>query len=204
VDLINPPFASTNGSKPDKDAGDDALSLVRPTILIVDPEVNPDSNLVGRLLEKGFFVCHAKSLECVKRLIDKYRIDYALTELKFMDGDAIGIINILRKRHPSCRTIIHSRACSLEVAVQVTKAGAVDVLPKPANIDFLISILVGQDELTVETCEFLGNPLQLRSDYIIDIYNSCGSASLAARKLKMHRRTLQRFIKRTNLRKHAG
>ncbi|WP_051321061.1 response regulator transcription factor [Rhizobium mesoamericanum] len=169
-----------------------------PAVLIADPEINGASPLVERLRREGFNVHFAATLSEVRMLAAHSWLHFALTEFSFEDGDAIGVIKILQSSVPGCRTIVHTRSCSLQLAVQATKAGASDVLPKPVDTDFLLSILLDRSVQKGNTHEFPGNPFQLRVTYILDIYAQCGSnASRAARELSMHRRTLQRLVKRS-------
>lgn len=170
----------------------------REVVLIVDPTIGPTSPLLSRLNEEGFHVCLAETVEHARRHLLERQVDFVMTELHLRDGDAIDVIRLVRNRSASSRVIVHSKYCDLANTVSVTKAGASDVLPKPADLDFLIAILVDRS-LTIENYGmFVGSPVQLRADYILQVYESCGGCTTqAARNLSMHRRTLQRFLERT-------
>jgi two-component system response regulator RegA len=95
---------------------------------------------------------------------------------------------------------VHSRFCNLSNAVQAIKSGASDVLPKPTDVDFLIGVLLNKDLLQPVLLSSLPAPDSIRQNYIQDIYMSCGAnMTRAARQLSMHRRTLQRILKRSQL-----
>jgi|UPI000565C56A two-component system response regulator RegA len=198
MDAMSSPIDETDWRRP---VGIKPIAKQRiPAVLIADTEINPGSLLVERLVGEGLDVYFAATVSEVRAITAQQCFDYALTELSFADGDAIGVIKALQSSVPFCRTIVHSRSCSLQLAVQATKAGASDVLPRPVDIDFLLSILLDRSVQNGDAREFPGNPFQLRMAYILDTYSQCGSnTSRAARELSMHRRTLQRLIKRSCL-----
>lgn len=102
--------------------------------------------------------------------------------------------------YPCCRTLVHSRFCNLSNSVQAIRSGASDVLPKPTDVDFLIDVLLKKDLLQPTSQSSFPAPDSIRQEYIRDVYMSC-SANVArtARQLSMHRRTLQRILKRSLL-----
>lgn len=172
-------------------------SHCRKAVLLVDPSVDARSRLVERLHDEGLQVCIAKTLAGALQLAEKQVFDFAMTELRLKDGDAIDVIKMLQSRNPTCRVIVHSRYCNLSTTVAATKQGASDVLPKPADPDFLAAIILGHRLGTEEFGEYVGNPMELRVEYIQQIYESRSrSCSKTASDLSMHRRTLHRILKR--------
>lgn len=166
-------------------------------VLLVDPTVDTMSRLVKKLHDQGFRVCLAPTLDAANRLVQNQIFDFAMTELRLADGDAWDVIKLVQSKNPSCRVIVHSRYCNIANTVAATKHGASDVLPKPADPDFLAAIILGYSLATEEFGEYVGNPTQLRADYIQQEYDSCSrSCSKTARNLSMDRRTLHRILKR--------
>lgn len=78
--------------------------------------------LARRLGGEGFDIYFASTLARVRTPLDHPSVDYALTELRFSDGGALSAKKALRSSAPLRRTVVHSRSCSLQVAVQATKA----------------------------------------------------------------------------------
>jgi two-component system, response regulator RegA len=112
----------------------------KPAVLIADPEINSESTLARRLVREGLRVHFAATLSELRTLVAQRRLDYALTEVSFIDGDAINVIKTLQSSVPRCRIIVHSRV-QLAICRKSHQSGASDVLPKPAEIDFLLAIL---------------------------------------------------------------
>lgn len=169
-------------------------------VLVADPEMSPASSLVERLVENGLHVCLADSAETARRHLRLRTASFAIVELVFDDGDGIALVQAISNCYPRCRTLVHSRFCNLSNAVQAIKSGASDVLPKPTDVDFLIGVLLNK-YLRQPTFQLsFPPPDSIRQNYILDAYMSCGgSVARTARQLSMHRRTLQRILKRSAL-----
>lgn len=172
----------------------------RIAVLIVDPEVNHGSPLVRRLMEDGFDVCLADNTNVAIEHLLETAPSFAVVELAFDDGNGVDLVQDIARSYPCCRTLIHNRFCTLSNAVQAIKAGACDVLPKPADVEFLIGVLLKRDLLQSTILSSLPAPGNIRRAYIRDTYMSCGAnVTRTARRLSMHRRTLQRMLKRFQL-----
>ena len=172
----------------------------RTTVLIADPEVSPASPLVERLIENGLDVCLADNADAARRLLRERTASFAIVELVFDDGDGIALVEDIAASYPRCRTLVHSRFCNLANAVQAIRLGASDVLPKPTDVDFLIGVLLNRDLRQPTFLSSFPAPDSIRDEHIRDVYMSCGAnVARAARRLSMHRRTLQRILKRSPL-----
>lgn len=126
----------------------------------------------------------AATVSDVRTIGARHCLNYALSELTFVDGDAIDVVKALQSSVPFCRTIVHSRSRSLQLAVRATKPVQVVWLPKPVDIDFLLSLLPDQNAQNGNASEFPGNPFKLRMAYALYTYFQCGSnPSRAARVL---------------------
>ena len=164
-------------------------------VLVSDAEVEASSRLVQALKAKGYDVSLAKSVRDVLRNLESTPFDFAISELKFTDGDGIDVIAAMKAECPMCRLVLSSRFCDIATAVRAVKAGASDVVPKPVPDDILIALL-------------LDEPLQAQSTYLPDakmITQECVKNALSlygenvsrtARALGMHRKTLQRMVNR--------
>ncbi|WP_208248310.1 response regulator [Rhizobium sp. T1470] len=169
-------------------------------VLIADAEVGTASPLVESLIGKGLHVCLADTADAARRHLRERTISFAIVELVFDDGDGIGLVEAIATRYPRCRTLVHSRFCNLSNAVKAIKSGGSDVLPKPTDVEFLIGVLLNKDLRQPTFRSSFPAPGNVRQEHIRDVYRSCGAnVARAARQLSMHRRTLQRLLKRTPL-----
>lgn len=172
----------------------------RNAVLIAGAEVGTASPLVESLIGNGLHVCLADTADAARRHLRERTISFAIVELVFDDGDGIGLVEAIAASYPRCRTLVHSRFCNLSNAVQAIKSGASDVLPKPTDVDFLIAVLLNRDLRQPTFLSSFPAPSNIRQEHIRDVYMSCGAnVARAARQLSMHRRTLQRLLKRTPL-----
>lgn len=170
-------------------------SFIR-TVLIADKVAAAECELVSRLKREGYTVMIAGDVAAAQEHIRTMTIDYAVCDLQFTDGGGFEIVEALYVLHPSCRTIVYSEYCNLATAVRAARLGAADVLPKPTNMDFLIAILLNRD-LTPTELATLPDPDAVKLEYIQDIYSANGfNVARTAEQVSMHRRTLQRLMKR--------
>lgn len=171
----------------------------RLTVLIVDPAQAPESDMVQKAVHGGFQVLIARNIEGATAHILSSRISFCVTELVFDDGEAHDVLQMLAAHHPGCRTIVHSAYCSVPTAVAMTRAGAADVLPKPMSVEFVLAILLEKDLRCSTRIECLQGPNAVRDEHIRQVLISCGAnVSRTARRLSMHRRTLQRMLAKSD------
>ncbi|MDI7864220.1 response regulator [Rhizobiaceae bacterium n13] len=176
------------------------VATAKSCVLIADAEVTPASALVERLIRNGLEVCLADSADAAKRHLRERAVSFAIIELVLEDCDGLDLVADIARAHPQCRTLVHSRFCNLSNAVQAVKSGASDVLPKPTDVDFLVGVLLNRDMSQRAFPPSLPAPDSIRGEHIRDIFMSCdANVSRAARQLSMHRKTLERFLKRSAL-----
>jgi two-component system response regulator RegA len=115
--------------------------------------------------------------------------------MRLNDGNGLDVISALKSRRPDARAIILTGYGNIATAVNAVKLGAVDYLAKPADADDVVAALLAQDNAKIEPPE---NPMsadRVRWEHIQRIYELCGrNVSETARRLNMHRRTLQRIL----------
>jgi two-component system response regulator RegA len=115
--------------------------------------------------------------------------------MRLGDGNGLDVISALKKRRPEARGIVLTGYGNIVTAVTAVKLGAVDYLSKPADADEVAAALLATAEGKPEPPE---NPMsadRVRWEHIQRIYELCGrNVSETARRLNMHRRTLQRIL----------
>lgn len=165
------------------------------SLLIVDDDEAFRTRL-GRAMEKrGFATRLAAS---VKEAISAARAappDYAVVDLRLEDGDGIEVVNILHELKEDCRVVMLTGYGNIATAVAAVKAGAIDYLSKPADADDVEKALLARGGERPVPPE---NPMsadRVRWEHILRVYELCDhNVSETARRLGMHRRTLQRIL----------
>jgi len=121
---------------------------------------------------------------------------YVMTELRFSDGLGLSLVEWMSDRFPFARTVVHTWFASVPIAVAAVRAGADDFVPKPTDEEFLINILLLGTENVPGDCR-IEKPNRVRQEHIEQVMEfSSSNVSLAARKLQLNRRSLQRMLKR--------
>lgn len=169
--------------------GDDA------SLLIVDDD-GPFLRRLGRALEsRGFDVDLAESVAAGRASIRKTAPKYAVIDLRLADGNGLELIEAIRSRREDTRIIMLTGYGNIATAVNAVKLGAIDYLAKPADADDVFTALTRKSDEKVAPPE---NPMsadRVRWEHIQRVYEMCDrNVSETARRLNMHRRTLQRIL----------
>lgn len=165
------------------------------TLLIVEDDKSFLLRLARAMEGRGFTVATAESVAEGMRQLDKAPPAYAVVDMRLGDGSGLDVISALKKRRPDARGIILTGYGNIATAVTAVKLGAVDYLAKPVDADDVVAALLALDGKTAAPPE---NPMsadRVRWEHIQRIYELCGrNVSETARRLNMHRRTLQRIL----------
>lgn len=165
------------------------------SLLIVDDDA-PFLRRLARAMEtRGFSVDIAES---VAEGIAKAKTrppKHAVVDLRLGDGSGLDVIEAIRARRDDTRIIMLTGYGNIATAVNAVKLGAVDYLAKPADADDIFAALVQRAGERAEPPE---NPMsadRVRWEHIQRVYEMCErNVSETARRLNMHRRTLQRIL----------
>ncbi len=185
----------------DIDMNDVAESAAKETIpserslLIVEDDRSFLQRLAKALEQRGFTVATAESVAEGLAQVEKAAPAFAVVDMRLGDGNGLDVISVLKRRRPEARAIILTGYGNIATAVTAVKLGAVDYLAKPADADDVVAALLAQGAEKIEPPE---NPMsadRVRWEHIQRIYELCGrNVSETARRLNMHRRTLQRIL----------
>ena len=184
-----PDAAAANPSMLPVDLGEDK------SLLIVDDD-KPFCQRLARAMEsRGFAVTTASSVaEGLAALADTPPA-FAVIDMRLADGNGLDVISQLKARRPKARAIILTGYGNIVTAVTAVKLGAFDYLAKPADADEIFNALMATQHDKAALPE---NPMsadRVRWEHIQRIYELCGrNVSETARRLNMHRRTLQRIL----------
>ncbi len=165
------------------------------TLLIVDDDL-PFLNRLGRAMEqRGFIVNLAESVSAGLNAIKQSAPDYAVVDMRLEDGNGLDVIRLLNEQSPDSRAIILTGYGNIATAVAAVKRGAADYLAKPADADDIYAALMASPNTAAPPPE---NPMsadRVRWEHIQRVYELCDrNVSETARRLDMHRRTLQRIL----------
>jgi two-component system response regulator RegA len=165
------------------------------TVLIVEDDRSFLQRLAKALEQRGFAVGTAESVAAGLQQLEKAAPAFAVVDMRLGDGNGLDVIAALKRRRPEARAIILTGYGNIATAVNAVKLGAVDYLAKPVDADDVVAALLAHDNSKVEPPE---NPMsadRVRWEHIQRIYELCGrNVSETARRLNMHRRTLQRIL----------
>ena len=155
------------------------------------------ARVVSRALsQRGYDVSHAETLAAAGNLIVSQPFHYAILDLNLGGQTSLELIPLLTEKNPDIRILILTGYASVATAVEAIKLGAVHYLTKPADADEILAAL-HKDEGDAGV-SLSDNPLtvkRLEWEHLQKVLNECGgNVSAAARKLRMHRRTLQRKL----------
>jgi two-component system response regulator RegA len=165
------------------------------SLLIVEDDKSFLQRLARAMEGRGFLVATAESVADGLLQVEKAAPAYAVVDMRLGDGNGLDVISAMKKRRPEARAIILTGYGNIATAVNAVKLGAVDYLAKPVDADDVAAALLALDYRKIEPPE---NPMsadRVRWEHIQRIYELCGrNVSETARRLNMHRRTLQRIL----------
>jgi two-component system response regulator RegA len=165
------------------------------SLLIVEDD-KPFLQRLARAMEsRGFTVTTAESVADGLSQLEVSSPAFAVVDMRLEDGSGLDVISALKRRRPDARGLILTGYGNIATAVTAVKLGAVDYLSKPVDADDVVAALLALDGRKAEPPE---NPMsadRVRWEHIQRIYELCGrNVSETARRLNMHRRTLQRIL----------
>ncbi len=166
------------------------------TLLLLDDDAALRKRL-GRALEtRGFVPTLAETVAEATAAVRACPPAFAVLDLRLEDGSGLTVAQALREARPGARVIILTGYGAIGTAVAAVKAGAVDYLSKPADADDVVKALLGA--AAGEAPAPPENPMsadRARWEHIQRVYELCDrNVSETARRLSMHRRTLQRIL----------
>jgi two-component system, response regulator RegA len=173
---------------------DPALGADRSLLLVDDDE--PFVRRLAKAMEKrGFVPKTAGSVAEGRAIALEHPPAYAVIDLRLGDGNGLDVVEALHARRPDCRVVILTGYGAIATAVAAVKIGAIDYLSKPADANEIVGALLSNGETHPELPDQLMSADRVRWEHIQRVYEMCDrNVSETARRLSMHRRTLQRIL----------
>jgi len=166
-----------------------------PSLLLVDDDEAFVRRLARAMEKRGFAVEVAMSVAEGRAAADARPPAYAVCDLRLEDGNGLDVVEVIHERRPDSRVIVLTGYGAIATAVAAVKIGAIDYLSKPADATDIINALMATGDNLPAPPE---NPMsadRVRWEHIQRVYELCDrNVSETARRLNMHRRTLQRIL----------
>lgn len=165
------------------------------SLLLVDDD-EPFLRRLAKAMEKrGFEIETASSVAAGSAIATARPPAYAVVDLRLEDGNGLDVVEVLREKRPDSRVVVLTGYGAIATAVAAVKIGATDYLSKPADATDITNALLAQPDELPPPPE---NPMsadRVRWEHIQRVYELCDrNVSETARRLNMHRRTLQRIL----------
>ena len=167
-------------------------------LLLVEDDVDFAETLACEFRDRGYRVRHVADLAGLREALGD-RVDFAVVDLRLRGDSGLDAVSAIRDAHPEARVVILTGYGSIATAVQATKLGACQYLTKPVDVDDLERALlqgdVAPDE--VEIPEEFPSLARHEREYIEYVLAQCGgNITQAARRLGLHRQSLQRKLRK--------
>ena len=176
------------------DASDLEIGEDKSILLLDDDE--PFLRRLAKAMEKrGFDVETAGTVTAGRAIASARPPAYAVVDLRLEDGNGLDVVEVLRDKRPDAKIVVLTGYGAIATAVAAVKIGAVDYLSKPADATDIVNALLARSDDLPPPPE---NPMsadRVRWEHIQRVYELCDrNVSETARRLNMHRRTLQRIL----------
>ena len=167
-----------------------------PTLLLVDDDEAFVTRLARAMERRGFRVQTATSVAAARDAVALRPPAYAVVDLRLEDGSGLDVVDALRSQRADARIVVLTGYGAIATAVAAVKMGATDYLSKPADADDVTNALLSREDVPLPPPS--ENPMsadRVRWEHIQRVFEQCDrNVSETARRLHMHRRTLQRIL----------
>ncbi len=172
-------------------------------LLLVDDDETLRLVLGKALQRRGYQVMAADSVAAARVCCQQQAPDYAVVDLNMPGDSGLVLVDYLQQHHATCQTVVLTGYASIATAVEAIKLGAVHYLAKPANADEVVAALnKPQGDTRLPVAEQPMSVKRLEWEHIQKVLAEVdGNISEAARRLNMHRRTLQRKLQKRPVKK---
>jgi two-component system, response regulator RegA len=165
------------------------------TLLLVDDDKTFLTRLERAMQKRGFDVRIADTVAGGLAAVEESAPAFAVVDLRLEDGNGLDVVAALHNKRADARAVVLTGYGNIATAVTAVKLGAVDYLSKPADAEDVINALLASGGKPPDPPE---NPMsadRVRWEHIQRVYELCDrNVSETARRLNMHRRTLQRIL----------
>jgi two-component system response regulator RegA len=165
-------------------------------MLILDDDPPFRNRLVRAMEKRGYEVVAVETVSDANEMVRRVAPAFAVLDLRLGDGNGLDVVPVLHEVRPDARIVVLTGYGNIATAVAAVKAGALDYIAKPADADQIEAALLAQPDRALPPPP--ENPMsadRVRWEHIQRVFEQCDrNVSETARRLKMHRRTLQRIL----------
>jgi two-component system, response regulator RegA len=183
------------GTAPVVSPGPEVAAGAGRKLLLVDDDAPLRRSMARALERRDFQVLAAEGVAEARAIAREHRPEFAVLDMRLTEGSGLDLVRTLRELRPEVRIVIVTGYGNIATAVAAIKAGAVDYLAKPVDADDVVSALLKSGQGLPPPRE---NPMsadRVRWEHIQRVFEQCNrNVSETARRLNMHRRTLQRIL----------
>ena len=166
-----------------------------PSLLLVDDDEIFLNRLARAMEKRGFSVARAASVAEARTAVAEHPPAYAVVDLRLEDGNGLDVVDALREAREDARIVVLTGYGAIATAVAAVKMGATDYLSNPADADDVTHALLARGDTLPPPPETPMSADRVRWEHIQRVYEQCDrNVSETARRLHMHRRTLQRIL----------
>jgi two-component system response regulator RegA len=170
------------------------------SILVVDDDDLLRQQLARAFERRGLEVRTAANIADAKALITEESPELAVVDLKMPDGSGMKLLELLHQVDPTTKSVMLTGYGSIATAIDAVRLGATYFLQKPADADEILNVFLRGETATVDVSETAPKAPSLARaewEHINRVLNDCaGNVSEAARRLGLHRRSLQRKLQK--------
>ncbi len=166
------------------------------SLLVVDDDEPFRTRLARALERRGFVVTTADGVASGMAAAAATPA-YAVVDLKLGEANGLELVSAIQRVSPDTRIVMLTGYGNIATAVAAVKAGALDYLAKPVDVERLVAALLqwGDEPVLPEPSDMPMTAERVRWEHIQRVYDESGrNVSETARRLRMHRRTLQRIL----------
>jgi two-component system response regulator RegA len=172
-----------------------SVNKLEKKLLLVDDDAPLRRALIRPLEKDGFEVVAAASLNEAYEAAAEFSPSHAVIDLNLADGHGMELVKTLHDHRPDCRIVVLTGYDSIASSLVAMKSGAASYLAKPVRGEDLVKVLNGEAEPVGEVGEQPMSADRVRWEHIQRVFEQCNrNVSETARRLNMHRRTLQRIL----------
>lgn len=174
------------------------MTTDQPRLLVVEDDERFAETLAAEFRDRGYDVTTAGDVEEIGRVSEPETVDYAVVDLRLRQDSGLDAIAKIGVQSPGARIVVLTGYASIATAVQATKLGAANYLAKPVDIDELERALHGDDpDEEIPIPDEFQSLARHEREYIEFVLAECdGNISQAARRLGLHRQSLQRKLRK--------